>query len=280
MLFSHFVLEALKEESAKTPVFFVPVFESQQKKIELEKIQTMNQMFTLVYFKESANIILPLNFSHAVTELKKLFVRRKESDIFTDALHLAPILSNVTLGYRLKEEGDSMMDYFNKLIFYPTMTIFNVAATIPMIGATGELLQNNILEFKKNKGDICLFNRLAHNYDLNKDYANYSEGYMLRGLFNEKLLSTPPNSHQYNIKGIEAVVSFEEPKMRIELSEHIAKNYENEGIEGWPLHTCLFTNDRVKEGLNEWLVEYKEIGVDLKKNYIEDEDFASMAFFY
>lgn len=272
------MLEALKEESPKTPVFFVPVFESRQKKKELEKIQTLNQMFTLVYFKECANLILPLNFSTAVTELKKLFVLRTESDIFTEALHLAPILSNVTLGYRLKEEGHSMMDYFNKLILYPTMNIFNVAATVPLIGKTGELLQNNILEFKRNKGDICLFNRLAHNYGLEKDYANYSEGYMLRGLFDEKLLSTPPNSHQFNIKGIEAVVSFEEPKMRIELSEHIAKNYENEGIDGWPLHTCLFTNDKVKEGLNEWLMEYKEIGVDVKKNYIEDEDFASLGF--
>ena len=66
--------------------------------------------------------------------------------------------------------------------------------------------------------------------------------------------------------------------MKLEIAKEIADQYEGGAVEAFPLHSCLFTNDRMKEGMKELVEQYKEIGTDLKKEYLEDEDFASKFF--
>lgn len=274
-------MEILKEESSKTPVFFVAINESLQKTKALNQIQILNQMFTFSHFKE-ADLILPLDFSLAIDELRSIFSIPKDSvDLYLKALTIAPLLSNITLGFRLKEERDSMRDYLNKLVLFPNMNIFNVAATIPVLNEKGEVFENNIFHFKENKGKFAFFNKFSNTrqdlIEFDKDYASFSEGYILRGLFEEKL-TNKPNAYKYNIKGIDALISFEDNRMKLEIAKEIADQYEGGAVEAFPLHSCLFTNDRMKEGMKELVEQYKEIGTDLKKEYLEDEDFASKFF--
>lgn len=98
---------------------------------------------------------------------------------------------------------------------------------------------------------------------------------MLRGLAQETELQQP-NSYKYNIKGIDSLLSCPEksraPKVIPEIS---AKYGVKEELAALPLHSCLFTNERFQEEFKVLLKEYNGIEGKIKKEFIQDEDFAS-----
>ena len=73
---------------------------------------------------------------------------------------------------------------------------------------------------------------------------------MFRGLFDDKSLKKPI-SYKYNIKGIDALLSFSEKQMMPKIKKEIVNSYGKDELEAIPLHTCLFTNDLFKDYLKD-----------------------------
>ena len=108
--------------------------------------------------------MIPLDFQQGFSNLSEIFSsKNKNLELFEQANVIAPILNNVTLPLRLKEDRESMNDYFNKILFFKNINIFNVLATVPIIDEKGIILENDIFRFKdrSHKG-ICGLNEFSH----------------------------------------------------------------------------------------------------------------------
>ena len=118
----------------------------------------MNELFTFSTFKE-LEILIPLDFKTSFLGLSEIFDHKnKEFELYEQALWLAPLISNISLPFRMKEERESMNEYINKIIFFKGMNVFNIKATIPIINKKGVLLNNNIFDYKKKKGRFVEIN--------------------------------------------------------------------------------------------------------------------------
>lgn len=100
---------------------------------------------------------------------------------------------------------------------------------------------------------------------------------MFRGLFDEKSIKTPI-SYKYNIKGIDALLSFSDKRMMPDIKKEIVENYGKNELEAIPLHTVLFTNDLFKDYLKDLLKKFSTIEFKIKKKFIEEEDETSILF--
>lgn len=138
----------------------LPIFERNQDKEIYEKIQILNELFTFSNFK-NLEILLPIDFQTSFLNCSCLFEKRKKTyGIFEQASYLAPLISNATLPFRLKED-EGIGSFINKILFFPTMNIFNLIGTIPIV-YDKKFCENNIFHFKKNEGDYFYLNALGN----------------------------------------------------------------------------------------------------------------------
>lgn len=155
------VIESIKEECPKAPLFMVPIFERTQETEHLEKIQIMNELFTYSTFRE-IDLLLPLDFQTAYSNLSNIFEIKKNSEIFEKASNISTLISNGTLPFRIKEETEPLNEYIKRIVYFKNMNIFNLVGTIPIISDKGEILENNIFDFKENKGNFSCLNSFSN----------------------------------------------------------------------------------------------------------------------
>lgn len=154
------MIEFIKEECPKAPVFMFPIFDRNQDEEIFKKIQILNELFTFSSFK-NLDILLPIDFQTSFLNCSCLFERRKKNyGIFEQASHLAPLISNTTAPFRIKED-EGIASFINKILFFPTLNIFNLVGTIPIV-YDKKFCENNIFQFKKNKGDFFYLNAFGN----------------------------------------------------------------------------------------------------------------------
>ncbi len=118
--------------------------------------------------------MIPLDFKKSFLGLSEIFDHKnKEFELYEQALWLAPLLSNISLPFRMKEENESMNAYLNKIIFFKGMNVFNIKATIPIINQKGDLLKNNIFDYKEKKGRFVQINTFGNHDFSQKVYISF-----------------------------------------------------------------------------------------------------------